>query len=100
VHGDVLFWIQSKTVFPCFQEALLCLSQKILGFPEAMQIHLKVVGLFLPWKIPTVALPSTLKSILMKKKNYENSKYFTMQKYNLQKQKSYKKKPKSIQLTL
>jgi hypothetical protein len=34
----------------------------------------------------TVALPFTLNSILLReKKNYENSKYFTMQKYNLQK---------------
>jgi len=32
----------------------------------------------------TVALPFTLKSILRQKKNYGNSKYFTMQKYNLQ----------------
>jgi hypothetical protein len=38
-----------------------------------------------------VALPFTIKSILRakkkkkRKKNYENSKYFTIQKYNLQK---------------
>jgi hypothetical protein len=33
-----------------------------------------------------VALPVTLKSILMQKKNYGNSNiYFTMQRYNLQK---------------
>jgi hypothetical protein len=33
-----------------------------------------------------VALPFTLKSILRQKKNDGNSNYFTMQKYNLQKQ--------------
>jgi hypothetical protein len=33
----------------------------------------------------TVALPFTLKSILRQKKNYGKFKYFTMQKYNLQK---------------
>ncbi len=33
----------------------------------------------------TLALPFTLKSILRQKKNYENFKYFSMQKYNLQK---------------
>jgi hypothetical protein len=33
----------------------------------------------------TVALPLTFTSILRQKKNYGNSKYFTMQKYNLQK---------------
>jgi hypothetical protein len=33
----------------------------------------------------TVTLPFTLKSILRQKKNNENSKYFTIQKYNLQK---------------
>jgi len=32
-----------------------------------------------------VALPFTFKSILRQKKNYEKLKYFTMQKYNLQK---------------
>jgi hypothetical protein len=32
-----------------------------------------------------LALPFTLKSILRQKKNYENFKYFSMQKYNLQK---------------
>jgi hypothetical protein len=33
----------------------------------------------------TMALPFTLKSILGQKKNYGNSKFFTMKKYNLQK---------------
>jgi hypothetical protein len=33
----------------------------------------------------TVALPFTFKSILRQKKNNGNSKYFTMQKHNLQK---------------
>jgi len=33
----------------------------------------------------TVALPFILKSILEQKKNYGKFKYFTMQKYNLQK---------------
>jgi len=33
----------------------------------------------------TVAIPFTLKSISRQKKNYGNSKYFTMQKYNLPK---------------
>jgi hypothetical protein len=32
-----------------------------------------------------VAIPFTLKSISRQKKNYGNSKYFTMQKYNLPK---------------
>jgi len=35
--------------------------------------------------IHTVALPFTLKSILMQSKHYGNSKYFTMQKHNLPK---------------
>jgi len=36
--------------------------------------------------VATVALPFTLKSILRKKKNYGNSKYFTVQKCNLPKE--------------
>jgi len=32
-----------------------------------------------------MSLPFALQGILRQKKNYENSKYFTMQKYNLQK---------------
>jgi hypothetical protein len=42
-------------------------------------------------------LPFTLKSILRAKEDYsENSKYFTMQKYNLQKN-HLKRKPKILQ---
>jgi hypothetical protein len=40
-------------------------------------------------------LPFALKSILMKKKDLWKLKYFTMQKYNLQK-KSSKRKPKIL----
>jgi hypothetical protein len=38
-----LFRFTCKTLFPCFREPLLCLSEKILGFPEPMHTHLKVV---------------------------------------------------------
>jgi len=44
-----------------------------------------------------VALPFTLKSILMQNKNYGNSKYFTMQKNNLPKILE-KKKPKYFKI--
>jgi len=43
-----------------------------------------------------LALPFTLKNISRQKKNYENSNmYFTMQKYNLKKNKKQKTKNKN-----
>jgi hypothetical protein len=43
-----------------------------------------------------LALPFTLKRMLVQKKNYGNSKYFTMQKHNLQKN-PLKKETKILQ---
>jgi len=58
-------------------------------------IHLNKKG-----GVHIVALPFTLKKSVLrqKKKNYENSNYFTMQKYNLQK-KSSRRKPKSFKIS-
>jgi hypothetical protein len=47
-----------------------------------------------------MALPFTLKSMLRQKKNYGNSKHFTMQEYNLPKKKSSTPtKPKSFKIS-